>query len=171
VPVQGYRAPGFSITQDTTWAFDQIAAAGFKYDSSVFPASRGHGGMKGGELAPYYMDTRAGPLLEVPVSVMPLLGLRVCAFGGGYLRLAPYALITALSRAVNKSGRPVIFYIHPREIDPEHPRIDMGIFRKFKSYVRLRSTRPKLQRLLRDQDLGTFRDWIDSNDHTSRTAT
>ena len=162
-PVLGYRAPGFSITRDTSWAFDEIAAAGFKYDSSVFPARRGHGGMEGGELAPYWVETNAGPLFEIPVSVIPVLGQRICAFGGGYLRLAPYPLIDRLSRAVNKSGRPVIYYLHPREIDPGHPRIDMGMLRRFKSYVNLRSTLPKLRRLLRDQDLVTFRDWIEQN--------
>jgi len=162
-PVLGYRAPGFSITRDTSWAFDEIAAAGFKYDSSVFPASRGHGGMEGGELAPYWMETNAGPLLEIPVSVISVLGQRICAFGGGYLRLAPYPLIDRLSRAVNKSGRPVIYYLHPREIDPDHPRINMGMLRRFKSYVNLRSTRPKLRKLLRDQELVTFRDWIEQN--------
>lgn len=162
-PVLGYRAPGFSITRDTSWAFDEIAAAGFKYDSSVFPARRGHGGMEGGELAPYWVETNAGPLLEIPISVIPVLGQRICAFGGGYLRLAPYPLIDRLSRAVNKSGRPVIYYLHPREIDPGHPRIDMGMLRRFKSYVNLRSTLPKLRRLLRDQDLVTFRDWIERN--------
>jgi len=162
-PVLGYRAPGFSITGDTSWAFDEIAAAGFKYDSSVFPARRSHGGMEGGELAPYWMETNAGPLLEIPISVIPVFGQRLCAFGGGYLRLAPYSLIDRLSHAVNKSGRPVIYYLHPREIDPDHPRIDMGMLRRFKSYVNLRSTRPKLRRLLRDQDLVTFRDWIERN--------
>ncbi len=165
-PVLGYRAPGFSITRDTLWAFDEIAAAGFKYDSSVFPASRGHGGMAGGELAPYWVETNSGPLLEIPISVIPVLGQRICAFGGGYLRLAPYALIDRLSRAVNKSGRPVIYYLHPREIDPDHPRIDMGMLRRFKSYVNMGSTMPKLRRLLRDQDLVTFRDWIEQNAST-----
>ena len=100
-PVTGYRAPGFSITRDTEWAFEKIAAAGFKYDSSVFPAKRGHGGIEDGELAPYWMETDAGPLLEIPVTVIPLLGQRVCAFGGGYLRLAPYALISKLSEATH----------------------------------------------------------------------
>ena len=119
--------------------------------------------MEGGELAPYWVETNAGPLLEIPVSVIPVLGQRICAFGGGYLRLAPYPLIDRLSRAVNKSGRPVIYYLHPREIDPDHPRIEMGMLRRFKSYINLRSTRPKLRRLLRDQDLVTFRDWIERN--------
>jgi polysaccharide deacetylase family protein (PEP-CTERM system associated) len=161
--VLGYRAPGFSITRDTSWAFDEIAAAGFEYDSSVFPARRGHGGMEGGELAPYWIETNTGPLLEIPVSVIPVLGQRLCAFGGGYLRLAPYPIIDRLSKAVNKSGRPVIYYLHPREIDPDHPRIDMGMLRRFKSYVNLHSTRPKLRKLLRDQDLVTFRGWIEQN--------
>ena len=43
-PVSGYRAPGFSTTEQTPWFFDVLAEAGYQYDSSVFPAARGHGG-------------------------------------------------------------------------------------------------------------------------------
>jgi polysaccharide deacetylase family protein (PEP-CTERM system associated) len=169
--IQGYRAPGISITRDTSWAFEKIAEAGIKYDSSVFPASRGHGGINDGEVAPYHVNTRTGPLLEIPVSVFPILGHRVCAFGGGYLRVAPYALINSLSRAVNKTGRSAIYYLHSRENNSEHPRLNMEAFRRFKSYVKLRSTRPRLRRLFRDQDLGIFRDWLDRNDCETRAST
>ena len=163
VEVAGYRAPGFSITLETPWAYDEIAAAGFRYDSSVFPANRGHGGIRDGNMSPYWIDTASGPLLEMPVTVVPLLGQRVCVFGGGYLRLAPYRVIDWLSRTVNKAGRPVIYYLHPREVDPDHPRIRMGLVRRFKSYINLGSTMPKLRKLMRHQDLTTFRDWLESN--------
>ena len=159
-PVRGYRAPGFSITRETPWAFDEIVAAGYSYDSSVFPANRGHGGIPDARLEPYEVVTPGGTLLEFPITVAPILNQRICFFGGGYLRLFPYFLIRRMTRAVNDSGRPVIFYIHPREIDPEHPRLPMGIRRRFKSYVNLSGTSSKLTRLLRDQELMSFRDWI-----------
>src|SRR6185312_5917733 len=41
--VTGYRAPGFSVTADTPWFFEKLVEAGFRYDSSVFPAPRQHG--------------------------------------------------------------------------------------------------------------------------------
>lgn len=117
-PVFGYRAPGFSVTEATPWFFDKLAEAGFVYDSSVFPASRSHGGMRNGKLAPHQIDTPHGTLIELPVSVAPLLGRRMCFFGGGYLRLFPYSLIQAMGRRVLAEGRPLIVYVHPREIDP-----------------------------------------------------
>jgi len=42
--VTAYRAPGFSITEATPWAFEVLAEAGITHDSSVFPAHRAHGG-------------------------------------------------------------------------------------------------------------------------------
>lgn len=161
--VAGYRAPGFSVTEQTPWAFDEIAAAGFSYDSSVFPAKRGHGGIRDAEIRPHWVATTSGPLLELPMSVLPFLGLRLFVFGGGYLRLTPITVIDRLRRSVNRQGRPVIYYVHPREIDPAHPRLAMGPVRKFKSYVNLRSTLPKLRKLLRNQEFVSIRDWMAIN--------
>lgn len=158
--VVGYRAPGFSITEATPWAFDEIAAAGFKYDSSVFPAARGHGGIRTADVSPHWIQTDYGPLLEMPMSVASVFGKRICVFGGGYLRITPYSLIERLGRTVNDAGRPIIYYLHPREVDPDHPRMKMGTVRRFKSYVNLRSTMPKLRRLLHSQELVPFRDWL-----------
>lgn len=36
-PVIGYRAPSYSISLDSLWAFDELLEAGYQYDSSVFP--------------------------------------------------------------------------------------------------------------------------------------
>lgn len=164
--VTGYRAPGFSITPATPWAFEEIAAAGFRYDSSVFPGPRGHGGLPGAPLAPYRIETPAGQLSELPVSVVAVGPKRLCFFGGGYLRITPYPLIQAMSRLVNLRGRPIVYYVHPREVDPDHPRLEMSAFRRFKSYVNLQSTEAKLRRLVRDQDLGTMQAWL--SQHSNR---
>src|SRR5271156_1369877 len=52
-PVLGYRSSGFSVTKETPWFFEKLMEAGYRYDSSVFPAPRGHGGMATSQYAPY----------------------------------------------------------------------------------------------------------------------
>jgi polysaccharide deacetylase family protein (PEP-CTERM system associated) len=158
--VVGYRSAGFSTTRETPWFFDKLAEAGYRYDSSVFPAARGHGGMKGAPLAPYAVTRGPGDLVEFPITVAEVLGRRLCFFGGGYLRLFPYTMIRTMAGKVLKEGRPVIFYVHPREIDPRHPRLPMNLKRRFKSYVNLGATYGKLGRLIEDFAFTTFADYL-----------
>ncbi len=155
-PVVGYRAPGFSTTEETPWFFDALTEAGYEYDSSVFPASRGHGGMPEGRRDPHRIG-EDGALLEFPITVADLLGKRMCFFGGGYLRIFPYRLIHRMAHQVLRDGRPIVFYIHPREIDPAHPRLPMSRKRRFKSYVNLETTETKVRNILRDFPVTTFK--------------
>jgi polysaccharide deacetylase family protein (PEP-CTERM system associated) len=159
-PVRGYRSPGFSATERSPWFFDQIARAGYEYDSSVFPAPRGHGGLKTDRFAPHKLRTREGLLVEFPVTVAEVWSKPICFFGGGYLRLFAYPIVRRMSQAVLSSGRPVIFYVHPREIDPEQPRLPMGPGRAFKSYVNIRGTESKIRSVLRDFPVTTFADYL-----------
>jgi polysaccharide deacetylase family protein (PEP-CTERM system associated) len=159
-PVCGYRSPGFSCTEEVPWFFDVLAESGHRYDSSVFPAPRGHGGMKTSRLAPHVIETRNGPLLEFPITVVRWLGRPLCMFGGGYLRIAPYALVRTMAQRVVSEGRPVVFYVHPREIDPDHPRLPMSLQRRFKCYVNLRTTEAKVRQILEDFPLVTFQQFI-----------
>ncbi len=159
VPVSGYRAPGFSTTEDTPWFFDTLAEAGYRYDSSVFPAARGHGGMRDGRRDPHRIGNGDG-ILEVPITVANCMGKPMCFFGGGYLRLFPYWLVRKMARQVLAEGRPVVFYIHPREIDPGHPRLPMNRKRQFKSYVNLGTTESKVKQILREFPVTTFQNVI-----------
>lgn len=159
VPVTGYRAPGFSTTSETPWFFDTLAEAGYQYDSSVFPAPRGHGGMRDGRRDPHRIGNGHG-ILELPITVATLLGKPMCFFGGGYLRLFPYWLIRKMAQQVLAEDRPVVFYIHPREIDPAHPRVPMNRLRQFKCYVNLETTESKVRRILNDFPVTTFRNVI-----------
>jgi polysaccharide deacetylase family protein (PEP-CTERM system associated) len=161
VPVLGFRAPGFSVTRRTPWFFDELAAAGYRYDSSVFPAARAHGGLPGAPLAPHAVPLRdGGSVMEFPVSVARWGPGRLCLFGGGYLRLFPYWMIRAAARRVEREGRPVVFYVHPREVDPGHPRLPLPPHRRWKSYVNLHTTEAKLRRLTAEFPLTTFRDLL-----------
>jgi len=79
------------------------------------------------------------------MSAIEVLGCRLSLFGGGYLRLSPKWLIHWAIKRLQKTGNPLIVYVHPREIDPEHPRLPLGPLRRFKCYVNLKSTMPKLE--------------------------
>ena len=45
VEVRGYRAPSYSIGEENLWAFDELAAAGYRYSSSVYPIAHDLYGM------------------------------------------------------------------------------------------------------------------------------
>jgi polysaccharide deacetylase family protein (PEP-CTERM system associated) len=158
--VVGYRSAGFSARQDTPWFFETLAEAGYQYDSSVFPAKRSHGGISEYRREPHLFVSDNAKIMEFPITVTDFLGRPQCFFGGGYLRLFPYRLIRRMTKQVLSEGRPVVFYIHPREIDPDHPRLPMSRGRRFKSYVNLESTESKLHRIFRDFPTTTFRDYL-----------
>jgi polysaccharide deacetylase family protein (PEP-CTERM system associated) len=156
--VIGYRAPGFSSTAVTPWFFDEVYSSGYLYDSSVFPARRGHGGSPDSPTRPHFVVV--GRLVEFPVSVAEIGPLRICFFGGGYLRLFHYSIIRRMGKRQIANGAPLSFYIHPREIDINHPRIPMSLRRRFKSYINLRPTEMKIRQILREFAVTTCSDYL-----------
>lgn len=160
----GYRAPGFSISSDTEWAFDVIAEAGFWYDSSVFPTNRAHGGMISAASHIHERKLSNGrSLLELPISTTRFMGHDLAYCGGGYLRAFPYRFIASRIRAANAAGEPVVVYIHPRDIDPDQPRLDMPLKRRLKSYLNLDTTLDKLTCLLSEFSFTTASDVLESH--------
>ena len=167
-PVRGYRAPGFSITHATPWAWDILAEEGYLYDSSVFPGRHGHGGMPGAPVGPHRRAAGGGELVEMPIRPAQTLGRSFMFSGGGYFRLLPVSMVTLLADRIARVASPVIYYIHPREIDTDQPRLPMPLLRRFKSYVNLSTTRGKLELLLARYDFTRMIDWIDA--HGERLA-
>jgi polysaccharide deacetylase family protein (PEP-CTERM system associated) len=154
--VIGYRSPGFSVKNDNPWFFDVVSGAGYRYDASAFPAYHGHGGYRGICPAPHVIETTNGPLVEIPASTVDVLGHKMCFFGGGYLRLSPLPVIRWGARHLRREGRPLVVYVHPREIDPDHPHLPLGPWRSFKCYNNLRTTLPKLTWLCEHYRFGTM---------------
>lgn len=146
-PIRGFRAPSFTITPTTLWALDILAKYGIVYDSSIFPIS-GHPDYGIGD-APLTIHRR-GALTEVPMSVAEIAGKRVPCSGGGYFRLFPYTITKSLIERCNQQGRPVIFYLHPWEIDPDQPRRKLSLTKSLRHYINLDKTFGRLDRLLTD---------------------
>jgi polysaccharide deacetylase family protein (PEP-CTERM system associated) len=161
-PVRGFRAPGFSITNDSAWAFDVIKETGYQYDASVFPAHHAHGGMPNAILGPHFIETQNGHLLEIPSSVVKIFGWRTCLFSGGYLRLATKPMIKWGLNRVQAADQPLIIYVHPREIDPYHPRLPLSLIRRFKSYVGLKSTISKLEWMCQNYQLCSMLEMVEN---------
>jgi polysaccharide deacetylase family protein (PEP-CTERM system associated) len=113
----GHRAPAFSITAQTPWAFEVLAELGFRYDSSVFPVRTRRYGDNGAPLRPYQVQTRHGELTEVPLSAVKLGPWRLPWCGGGYLRHFPLAYTLWSLRRLEREQRPAVVYLHPYEID------------------------------------------------------
>ncbi len=147
VAVVGYRAPSFSIGHDTMWAYDALAAAGYRYSSSVFPISHDHYGVPNAPRFPYLVNPSG--ILEIPMSSINQFGRNWPCSGGGWFRLMPFAYSKwAIARINTRDRMPAMFYFHPWEIDAEQPRIEnLPARTKFRHYVNLHRFESRLARL------------------------
>jgi polysaccharide deacetylase family protein (PEP-CTERM system associated) len=177
--VRAYRSPGFSITSESAWAFAILAENGIEIDSSVFVSRRAHGGFPAfSSTKPVVIEYGGTTLKQFPVVPGKICRLSVNFSGGGYFRLLPYPLIHHLMA----QSEYVMTYFHPRDFDPEQPRVPkLPPHRIFKSYVGLRSSLKKFKQLLTDftfVDLDTANlmiDWaaqptIQLNSHVAPVA-
>lgn len=163
--VKGFRAPSFSITPGTEWAFDVLLDAGLEYDASLFPGARGHGGYVCDPGAHVVTTPSGRRIAELPMSVAPIgvgpARRRMCYSGGGYLRLLPLRAIESGLRRELAAGRPTVVYLHPRDFAPDCPRVPMPPHRFFKCYVGARTTAGKLGALLAGHRWDTCRAVLD----------
>jgi polysaccharide deacetylase family protein (PEP-CTERM system associated) len=118
VQVYGHRAPAFSISKNTPWAFDVIKEAGFTYDSSIMPISSEYHGWNNFPKEIVNLETSNGPLIEFPISLLNIFGRDLPVSGGSYLRLLPYWFLKRAFSKINKNQHNMI-YIHPYELDRE----------------------------------------------------
>lgn len=157
-PVLGYRAASYSIGASESWAWEQLAQAGYRYSSSIVPIRHDLYGIP--DAPRFAFSTVDGQLLEIPITTVPIAGRNINCGGGGWFRLFPYAFSRwALSRVNTVDGQAGIFYFHPWEIDPQQPRPQgLGIRTRFRHYLNLEHTYGRLQRLLKDFHWGRMDD-------------
>jgi len=150
VPVSGYRAPTFSIVENTSWAYAILRQEGFFYSSSVFPIMHDRYGWPSFGDSPKNMaDKGEGEIWELPMSVGQLGPFRVPFGGGGYLRMYPLALTKTLFRRIERLERTGMVYLHPWELDPGQPEIKEASFlRRFRHRLGMEKMEEKLDNLL-----------------------
>ncbi len=115
--VRGYRAPDFSVVRDSLWALEELAEAGFEYDSSIFPVSRPRYGIPDWPQSPVQVRLANGlSIIEFPLASYRMLGKNWPVGGGGYHRLVPGIASRWFVRRIMRSA-PFVFYCHPYEFD------------------------------------------------------
>lgn len=149
-PVRGYRAASYSIGADNLWALDALLEVGYEYSSSIYPIRHDLYGMPTAPRFPF--RHRDGGILEVPISTVAFMKMKIPGGGGGYFRLFPYSISRWCIRRVNgHDGKPAVFYFHPWEIDPDQPRQrNLPLRTRFRHYLNLARTEHRLMRLLKD---------------------
>ena len=163
VRVSGYRAPSWSVTKDSLWALDILADEGFAYDSSIFPIRHDIYGIPNASRYPYFHAGLQGEqLLEVPPPTLRIGGTNFHAAGGGYFRIFPFAYTEWAFRQFESEQRPLVFYLHPWEVDPEQPRIAGPLKSRLRHYTNLGKTQKRLERLLGRYEFQTFAEYMRS---------
>jgi len=143
----GYRAPSFSITNQSLWALDILREHGITYDSSIFPlAAHDRYGINN---ADRFANKMGNGLWEFPVSTVRLGKQNWPVAGGGYFRLFPLWITRHAIRHLNAQEHPAVVYLHPWEFDPDQPRIPGApLLSRFRHYVNIDKTESRLQALL-----------------------
>ena len=144
--INAYRAPGFSITKNNVWAIKLLLELGFKYDSSIFPAPRSHGGFQSiNQKKPFIFSYEGLELIEFPMTYKNIFKLKFAITGGGYFRLFPKSIINSFIKSESYN----MVYLHPRDFDIKQPMIPgLNKIRKFKSYYGISGTKNKLDSIL-----------------------
>jgi polysaccharide deacetylase family protein (PEP-CTERM system associated) len=147
--ILGYRAPNFSLVKGTEWALEILADLGFSYDSSVHPIK--HDIYDNPDALRFPDRIADGRLMEFPIATLAIGHRNFPVGGGGYFRILPYRYTRhGLSLLNHERKRPVVFYCHPWELDPQQPRLSASLRSRFRQYTGLKTTTVKLKRLLND---------------------
>ena len=160
----GYRAPSWSITEKSLWALDILDELGFKYDSAIFPTKNFIYGIPYAPRVPHDASVYGKKNLNIitaPPSTRKIGNFNIPFSGGAYFRLFPEKLIECFTDYVNgKEKSPVVFYLHPREIDPKQPKLKLKWKDYMIHYYGIKGCESKLIKILKKYEFVTMREML-----------
>ncbi len=163
--VIGFRAPFFSIDKNSFWAF-KILNKYVIYDSSIFPIRSLLYGVPNAPRRIYrpsldnpLIEDQAGNLIEIPLAThrIPLFG-NIPIAGGFYLRFLPYQYLKFGINRLIKNNQHVMMYIHPKDLDPNMPKI-RGY--SWHYYYNLKSGLKKFEKILKDFKFSSVKETLE----------
>ncbi|MCB0325772.1 MAG: DUF3473 domain-containing protein, partial [Bdellovibrionales bacterium] len=175
--VRGYRAPNFSITERTPWAYDCLIRAGYTYDSSRYPVRHPRYGNRQLPRQPERIVRPAGSLEVFPLSVaaITLAGreVRVPVAGGAYWRLLPLPLMTwGLDRIIRNDRMWCNCYLHPWELDAGQPVLGaLPTLTRIRHYGGTRHFAKRLEYFLERYQFGGILDAAEASPNRDAQAT
>ena len=165
---RGFRAPTFSLNNNSSWAIDILAENNYMYDSSVVPAKTSMYGLPGAQESPYKISSKNikqhnsdGIVTEFPLLVTKFLGKKIPAGGGFYLRTLPTKIIKNAIKNYQKQEIPATFYIHSWELTPEYmPKIQLPVKENFITYHNIGKAYTRMNELLQQFQFTSFSNFI-----------
>ena len=165
---RGFRAPTFSLNNNSSWAIDILAENDYMYDSSVVPAKTSMYGLPDAQESPYKISSKNikqhnsdGIITEFPLLVTKFLGKKIPAGGGFYLRTLPLKIIKNAIKNYQKQEIPATFYIHSWELTPEYmPKIQLPIKENFITYHNIGKAYTRMNELLQQFQFTSFSNFI-----------
>ena len=154
----GFRAPDWAIHDRAPWGLAVLARAGFRYDSSMSPLRIV--GNPNYPQVPHRRDTPHGPLIEIPPLVGRWFGQQYPLGGGWGLRMSRPSTVIREIEARNHLGVPATLFVHPWELDPEPPRVDLPPALRFSHYFRLSGFARRLDEILSRAAFGPIGEWV-----------
>jgi polysaccharide deacetylase family protein (PEP-CTERM system associated) len=163
--IVGYRAPSWSITEQSLWALDILEELEFEYTSSIFPTKNY---LYGIPYAPRFKHSceiyKKGflKLINIPPTTYKVGNINIPFSGGAYFRLLPCSLISNFTKTINEKERqPVIFYLHPREIDCSQPHLKLNFRDNFIHYYGIKGCEKKLTEILSQYEFETMKKMLE----------
>ncbi|BCS54306.1 polysaccharide deacetylase family protein [Geobacter sp. SVR] len=156
----GFRAPRWSVSMRTPWVDAVLVRRGYLYDSSRNPLPFLAG--SGSALHPSRVRAGAGELWEVPPMVTPMPLFNLPTGGGWGFRLFPFRMIAATVARYHDVKQPAVLYLHPREVDPESPRVKLHPLRSFATYGPRSDAAGRIAALLERFRFTTLLDLVES---------
>ena len=168
---KGFRAPSFSLNEDSSWIIDILEKNQYVYDSSVVPAKTNLYGIPDADNEPYIItsqnlknNSNNGKILEFPLLVTKFLGKKIPAAGGFYLRTLPSRIIENAIKSYEKKEIPGVFYIHSWELTPEFmPKIELPRKDHFITFHNINKAFSRMEKLLEKFEFTTFSKFIQEN--------
>jgi polysaccharide deacetylase family protein (PEP-CTERM system associated) len=165
---KGFRAPTFSLNENSSWIIDALVDAGYVYDSSVVPAKTDLYGLPHAEIKPYKISSMSlekndpnGKLTEFPLLVTKFFGKKIPAAGGFYLRTLPLKIIKNAIKNYQKQQIPATFYVHSWELTPEYmPKIKLPVKENFITFHNIEKTFDKMHNILNEFKFTSFSNYF-----------
>jgi len=166
--VLGFRAPYFSITKKSLWGLKILKDLGFEYDCSISPIVTWRYGIA--KSPNHIYQLRDIGLIEFPLTDFSFM-LRKWGTGGAYFRIFPYKALKTAVKDYEVNEQPFMFYAHPWEYDPGHPRIKMERKAQFTHYHNLAKMEERTDRLLSDFKFAPVAEVLRQQQSVKRLAT
>ena len=157
--IKSYRAPIFSLTDESLWALEILHSLGIENDSSMVTGRQL--GSRRVPSQPFLISNKGMVMKEFPVTAFQMYGFDFRYSGSGFFRIAPYRF---LHRKMTASGY-VMSYFHPRDFDLHiHRKIKWNPYLKFKYRIGAKRAFDNMGRLSEENRWTSLRDSSQSVD-------